>query len=84
MIEDGELAPDNLTEGSEESDDKRREELTKLYEGDIHKGLRRTMTHLPRQESKGKAGSGRMNELFRLLIFLLLLLAVIWFLYYRK
>ncbi|KXB35946.1 hypothetical protein HMPREF1869_00840 [Bacteroidales bacterium KA00251] len=49
----------------------------------MHSAFRHGMSHLPAQESKGKAGSGRRDEFFRLIIMLVLLGLVVWFLYFR-
>lgn len=50
----------------------------------IHRSLRHTMSHLPAQEKKGKAGANRKDEFFRIVVMLILIALVVWYLYFRK
>lgn len=83
MIENGELeaTPEDLQRIKEQ--EKEGILFDEHIRDKMHKSFRREMTHLTRQESRGKAGSGRKDEFFRIILLLVLLGIVVWFLYFR-
>ncbi len=54
------------------------------FSEELHSSLLQNMTHLSKQEEKGISGKDRWNEIFRIIITLLVLGGLIWFLFYRK
>ena len=42
------------------------------------------MRHLSQQEEKGISGRGRINEILKILLVLLVLGVLVWFLYYKQ
>lgn len=82
LIDQGELeaTEEDLKRREKQQESQRAEERIR---DKMHSAFRHGMSHLPAQESKGKAGSGRRDEFFRLIIMLVLLGLVVWFLYFR-
>lgn len=82
LIANGELEPteEDLARHERVKENESHEERLR---DKLHQSLRRNTTHLCNQETRGKAGRGRTDEVFRILILLTVLGIVIWFLYYR-
>ena len=80
LIEDGELPGQN----KQKLNPKEVAEAEERFAEELRDTMRNSMTHLPKQEEKGKSGTGRWSEFLRILLMLLLLGLIIWLLYYRR
>ncbi len=59
------------------------EEQHTQFSEEFRASMLQNMSHLSQQEQKGISGSGRINEILKILVVLLVLGVVVWYLYYR-
>lgn len=59
------------------------EEQHTQFSEEFRASMLQNMSHLNQQEQKGISGSGRINEILKILVVLLVLGVVVWYLYYR-
>lgn len=60
------------------------EEHRTHFADELHSSMLQNMRHLSQQEEKGISGSGRLNEVLKILVVLLVLGVLVWFLYYKQ
>ena len=60
------------------------EEHRTQFADELHSSMLQNMRHLSQQEEKGISGRGRINEILKILLVLLVLGVLVWFLYYKQ
>jgi hypothetical protein len=60
------------------------EEHHTQFADELHSSMLQNMRHLSQQEEKGISGRGRINEILKILLVLLVLGVLVWFLYYKQ
>ena len=60
------------------------EEHRTQFADELPSSMLQNMRHLSQQEEKGISGRGRINEILKILLVLLVLGVLVWFLYYKQ